>query len=99
MVKRLTIPCNFNGQTAPIDIYIGTPNGAQHPIYYQSKWLSSERGGQVPQDIMESIGKIQKIAEKNNVSFEELCYYAITVANGTSKQNIPNYNKMLLEVD
>ena len=97
MVKKLTIPCNFSGKTSAVDLFIGKPNRDQHPLNFQAKWLSSERGGQVPQDIMESITKIQKIAEKNNVPFEELCFYAITVANGTCKADIPNYNKILLE--
>ncbi|MBO4956808.1 MAG: DUF2610 domain-containing protein [Rickettsiales bacterium] len=97
MVKKLTIPCSFGGQSSPVDLYIGKPNSAQHPLNFQAKWLNSEKGGSVPQDVMDSVLKIQKIAEQNNVSFEELCFYAITVANGSCKENIPEYNKLLLE--
>jgi hypothetical protein len=97
MVKKLTIPCTFNGQSSPVDLYIGKPNSVQHPLNFQAKWLSSEKGGSVPQDVMDSILRIKKIADDNNVSFEELCFYAITVANGSCKKNIPEYNKMLLE--
>lgn len=97
MVKKLTIPCNFNGSTAAVDLFIGNPNQGQHPLNFQTKWLSTEKGGQVPEDIMNSIAKVQRIAEQNNVSFEELCFYAITVANGSCKINKPEYNKLLLE--
>lgn len=98
-MKKLTIPCSFNGQVAPVDLYIGNPNASQHPLNYQSKWLSTERGGQIQQEVMDSISKIQKIAIKHNVSFEELCFYAVTVANGSTTIDKPEYNKMLLEAD
>lgn len=99
MVKELKIPCDFGGQVAPVSLYIGNPNPAQHPLNFQSKWLESERGGTIPQNVMDSFEKIQKLAEQNNVSFEELCYYAITVANKTATKEIPEFNKMLLKLE
>ena len=99
MVTKFSIPCSFSGQVAPVDFYIGNPNRENHPINFQAKWLSSERGGQVPQQMMDSIQKVKIIADENNISFEELCTYAINLANGYEQQDIPKYNKLFIEYD
>lgn len=99
MVKEFIIPCNFGGQSSPVSLYIGNPNPAQHPLNFQSKWLSETKGGSIPQDIMDSISKIFTIAQNNNVSFEELCYYAVTVANSGSKASTNlKFNKLLSKI-
>ena len=98
-MKKFSIPCSFNGQVSPVDFYIGKPNPANHPIQFQSKWLSSEKGGQVPQEMMDSIAKVKIIADENNISFEELCAYAINLANGYEQKDIPEYNKLFIEYD
>lgn len=79
-MKKFTVPCNFGGQQAPFTIYIGDPKDGNHPIQNQADWLSKERGGQVPPEVMESLSKLKELAEKNNVSFEELCVYALGAA-------------------
>lgn len=89
MVKTFSIPCDFSGQKQLVLFSIGNPNPDFHPIHFQSNWLASVKGGIVPSDIMDSIAKLQTLAYKHKVSFEELCYYAINVANGS----IPNDNK------
>ena len=98
-MKKFSIPCSFNGQVSPVDFFIGSPNPANHPIQFQSKWLSSERGGQVPQEMMDSIAKIKIIADENNIPFEELCYYAINVANGSIENDNQEYAKIIEEMD
>lgn len=97
MVKQFTIPCDFQGQMAPVTLYIGHPEEAHHPINFQSQWLSSARGGQVPQDLMDTLQKLHDLAIENNADFEELCYYALISAtnnstgNGVSPDDINNY--------
>lgn len=76
MVKKLTINCNFRSGPAPIKFYIGDPSDDNHPVHFQSKWLTEKRGGSVPKEIFESFSELQKIASKNRVSFEELCSFA-----------------------
>ncbi len=76
-MKRFTIPCDFGGQKAPFHIYVGEPDPSKHPIMNQANWLSSERGGSVPQEVMDSFQKLHDIAKENNVSFEDLCVYAL----------------------
>ncbi len=76
-MKRFTVPCDFGGQKHPFHVYIGEPHPKKHPLQNQSSWLSSERGGTIPQDVMDSFEKLFKIAQENNVSFEDLCVYAL----------------------
>lgn len=98
MVKRFDIPCNFNGKMITVTLYIGDPKLENHPLQFQSNWLASVKGGQIPQDVMDSISKIRDLAVKNNVSFEDLCYFAVKKANGTltDRENNENFEKILL---
>ena len=97
MVKQFTIPCDFQGQMSPVTLYIGHPEETHHPINFQSQWLSSARGGQVPSDLMDTLQKLHDLAIENNADFEELCYYALISAtnnstgNGVSPDDINNY--------
>jgi hypothetical protein len=79
-VKKFTVPCDFGGQKSPFTIYIGDPKPDHHPLQFQSNWLSKERGGTIPAEVMDSIAKLKDIADQNNVSFEDLCVYALGAA-------------------
>jgi hypothetical protein len=79
-MKRFTIPCDFGKEKAPFHIYVGEPDPENHPLYYQAKWLKDIRGGLVSPEIMESFRKLHEISLENNVSFEELCVYALGTA-------------------
>lgn len=76
-MQHFMIPCDFGGRKAPFPIYVGEPKPDAHPLHYQAWWLSSERGGSIPQEVMDSFEKLHTIAKENNVSFEELCVYAM----------------------
>ncbi len=76
-MKKFTIPCAFGSATAPFSIYIGNPEPQHHPVHFQSEWLGKHRGGVIPGKIMDSISRLYELAKKNNVSFEELCVYAL----------------------
>lgn len=76
-MKKFTIPCAFGGATAPFAIYIGDPEPQHHPVHFQAEWLTKHRGGVIPSSIMDSIARLYALAKKNNVSFEELCVYAL----------------------
>ncbi len=99
MTKNFSIPCDFNGQKHQVLFTIGAPEVDHHPIHFQSTWLSSVKGGNVPPDIMTSISKLQKLSYKHKVSFEELCYYAINVANGSVKNDNVQFSKIIEEMD
>ena len=79
-MKRFTVPCDFGGKKSPFHIYIGEPHPKNHPLQHQSHWLSKERGGTIPQEVMDSFEKLHKISIEHNVSFEELCVYALGAA-------------------
>lgn len=85
-MKKFTIPCDFGGKTAPFEVYIGEPEDGIHPLQYQQRWLSKQRGGVIPQDVMESFAKLKDLADKNQVSFEDLCVYALEAANKEGKK-------------
>jgi len=80
-MKKFTIPCDFGDKKAPFDVYIGLPAKGRHPLEFQAKWLSKERGGVIPSDVMESFQKLYDLSQKNGVSFEDLCVYALEAAN------------------
>lgn len=80
-MKKFTIPCDFGGTQAPFNIYVGEPAAdCNHPLQHQSAWLSRERGGTIPAEVMDSFMKLLLIARENSVSFEELCVYALGTA-------------------
>src|SRR3989344_6830140 len=79
-MKKFSIPCDFNGLKSPFTIYIGFCKPDHHPLHFQADWLSKERGGTIPTEVMESLSKLKELARKNNVSFEDLCVYALGAA-------------------
>ncbi|MES2214657.1 MAG: DUF2610 domain-containing protein [Pseudomonadota bacterium] len=79
-MKKFTINCDFSGQIAPFTIYIGEPEPTHHPLHFQGDWLSKTRGGTIPPQVMDAVSKLKILAEKNQVSFEELCVYALGAA-------------------
>ena len=96
MVRSFNIPCNFNGQVSDVRFYIGEPNEEKNPIYFQTKWLGDTKGGSVPQDVIDSIEKIQKLAKQNNISFEDLCAYARSIAKDQAIEANPEFDRVLL---
>ena len=76
-MKKFVVNCNFNGQMSPFAIYIGNPEHKHHPLHFQADWLSKERGGTIPPEVMDAVGKLKELADKNKVSLEELCVYAL----------------------
>ena len=77
MVKKFTYLCDFAGQKHPVTFYIGNSAKGTHPIGFQSKWISKERGGVVPQNLMDSLAKLKEISDTQKVPFEDLCEYVI----------------------
>lgn len=86
-MKKFTVPCDFGGQKSPFTIYVGDPEVKHHPLHFQANWLSKERGGNIPGEVMDSIAKLKDIAEQNNVSFEDLCVYALGAAQQEEAEN------------
>ena len=79
-MKKFDIDCDFGGQRAKFTIYVGTPQDGHHPLQFQAKWLSDERGGTIPDAVMEAVKQLYDLAKKNKVSFEDLCVYALGTA-------------------
>jgi hypothetical protein len=77
MVKKFSYLCDFAGKKHPVTFYIGDAAKGNHPIGFQSTWLSKEKGGVVPKDLMDSLMRLKEIADTQKVSFEDLCEYVI----------------------
>jgi hypothetical protein len=88
MVKKFTVPCDFGGVSSPFTIYIGNPEPNHHPLHFQAEWLSKHRGGTIPGDVMDSIAKLYELSKKNNVSFEDLCVYALSDSNDNNDEDM-----------
>ncbi len=80
MMKKFTVACSFNGTNSNISIYVGQPEASHHPIHFQAEWLSKEKGGVIPKQVMDSLAKLYQISIENNVPFEDLCEYALESA-------------------
>lgn len=76
-MKKFTVPCDFDGKKHPFDMYVLEPSPLSHPLYYQTLWLKEERGGIVPEDVIDSFNRIYAIAVENNVGFAELSVYSL----------------------
>jgi len=98
MVKTFSIPCNFGGQIRYVIFSIGQPSPDHHPIHFQAAYVSGEKGGTIPQDIMDSLAKLYELACKYGVLFEDLCYYAINVANGSIPNDNADFAKIIKDV-
>ncbi|MDZ5761429.1 DUF2610 domain-containing protein [Lyticum sinuosum] len=72
-VLNFKIPCFFGGQKSDIDIYIGRPKEENNPIYFQNKFIQDTKGGNIPNEVIESLSKLQNLSKIHNVSFQELC--------------------------
>lgn len=76
-MKKFTINCDFGGQMAPFTVFIGEPEGSHHPLHFQADWLSKQRGGMIPGEVMDAVSQLQELAKKNGIVLEELCVYAL----------------------
>lgn len=77
MMKRFPIECDFNGIKRTFHVYVGEPDPKRHPLQFQNWWMTTMGHGTIPQEEMDKFERLHKIAIENNVSFEDLCVYAI----------------------
>jgi tetratricopeptide (TPR) repeat protein/tRNA A-37 threonylcarbamoyl transferase component Bud32 len=78
--KRFTVPCDFNGTKYPFHIYVTNYVEPHDIIADQTRWLRDVRGGTMPTEVIDSFKRLYKIAKENNVSFIDLCVYALGTA-------------------
>ncbi|MEU8327895.1 DUF2610 domain-containing protein [Micromonospora sp. NPDC048839] len=74
------IPCRFGTTTVPVPLHIGEPSPGAHPLEQQADWLQRTQNGSIPLEVMDSFAKLLSIANENDVSFRELCAYAMDMA-------------------
>jgi len=77
-MRKFSVPCDFaGGQRTNIDVYIGVPQSDKHPLGNQAAWLSKERGGTIPQKVMDGFKDLWEISKKTGTPLEDLALYAI----------------------
>jgi TPR repeat protein len=84
-LQRYTIQCIFNNVKFPFYVYVLSGPRGYAELQDQFRWVKEMRGGEVPAEVRASFLKLNEIAVKNNVSFIDLCDYALTEA-GTEKK-------------
>ncbi|WP_041405266.1 DUF2610 domain-containing protein [Rickettsia canadensis] len=84
--KQFEFDCDFGGQRSKFKFYIGTPQEGHHPLQFQAKWLSEERGGTIPDEVMKAISQLNDLAKKNGVPLSDLCVYALGTAQEVQTQ-------------
>lgn len=80
MVKKFITKCDFGATKQPVTLFIGDSFTGVHPLAFQSKWLAEQKGGSIPNDIMDSFSELKDISDESKVSFEELCSYVVDEA-------------------
>jgi hypothetical protein len=84
MIKKFVANCEAPSGQVPVTLYIGNPATGNHPLNFQNRWLSDNKGVSVPLNIMRSFAKLVEISEKHRVPFEELCGYVIEELKATN---------------
>lgn len=85
-MKKFDLKCtSATGQEVTVTLYIGKPDSSHNPIQFQIAF-ASHRGVTIPQDIIEALDKIKVLAEKHAISFEDLCYFAMTTVNNIERE-------------
>jgi tetratricopeptide (TPR) repeat protein len=77
---KFTVPVDFGGRKHPIFIYVVTGRNGYAELQDQFQWWKEIRGGVVPQEVQDSFKRLHDIAVENNVSYPDLCVYALGTA-------------------
>lgn len=71
-MKKVMLDCMFWGETvAPFAFYFGEPICDFHPMLFQALWLLEERGGRVPQEVIDRVSELLAQALRNRLPFGE----------------------------
>ncbi len=68
-----------------ISLRIGYPKKGNHPLKYQYWWYATKEHISIERKIHESFSKLYRIAERDNISYEQLVKYAISSAENETK--------------
>ncbi|OWV00282.1 hypothetical protein B5D80_28030 [Micromonospora wenchangensis] len=80
-MQTLMVPCTFDDdETAMFPFRVGQPCADAHPLEQQLAWLARERGGQAPQEIVDSLTQLQRLAVEQSTKLEDLVAHAMREA-------------------
>ena len=85
--KRFTVPCDTVSGKQLFYIFIveNYPPNEDNPLKDEVARLLADHSAKVPSEVVDSFKKLLKIARDNNVSFCDLCVYAL----GTASNDAP----------
>ena len=75
-MRSFTVLCLFGDKRSPFTLWLSDPAADAHPLEQQAAWLWRERGGLIPEDLMNAVANMQSLALEANVPFEEYLEYA-----------------------
>ena len=91
-MKRFNFTYDLNGVRYPNPVFITNVPWPKDPLEDQARYLEDLNGGTIPPEVRESFRKLHKIAYENNVSYIDLCVYAMN-ANIVSDAKKEEFNK------
>ena len=74
MPKQFNLKCKVGDQETDISFFVGDPQDTSHPLGYQMKFFS-QRGVTVPDEVVQAMAKLNDLAKKNHIPFEEMIGY------------------------
>ena len=92
-MKRFTISADFGGIKYAFFIYITNVKWPKHPLEDQARWLKEVRGGTIPQGVMDTFGRLSKLAHDNNKSLVDVCVSELGLARDAKSLEIENLGK------
>ncbi|MGI5241107.1 DUF2610 domain-containing protein [Dactylosporangium sp. CA-139066] len=70
-MRRIMLECDFAGERAPFNVYIGAPAADAHPLEQQAAWLRRERGGEMPAWAMDLFARLHREALGGGMTLED----------------------------
>jgi TPR repeat protein/serine/threonine protein kinase len=82
-VKQFTVPCEVKGmpQKVPLPVYVTNAFKGNHPLEEEELRLHEDHDATLPKEVKDSFNRLYEISRQNNVSFVDLCVYALGKSN------------------
>lgn len=107
--KKFVIPCDVNGKKVPVQFFFPHGTNAYQVAEHQFRWVKEYRGVNAPEDVHDSLRKLNEIATENKVDFTDLCTYALNYskdddkgdgsANADKLPDVPNLDEAKRDVE
>jgi Domain of unknown function (DUF2610) len=83
-MKSFDVPCEVGGQRGTFRIQVGQPAPGLPPLHFQAAWLWETHRGTIDPAVLTTLEKLLALAEREGLSFEDLCARAFQGRNEES---------------